>query len=225
MHEIRANIASNLQRLRQREGFTQQDLATRLNYTDKAVSKWERGESTPDITVLKAIADIFNVTVDDLIADPRKQLETKKAEPESASVPAGDKEETSAEQTNMAKLASVCGFSSVRRFTVTLMAGMAVWLAAVIVFVSLTVFVPEYTRPWVCFVFAVPATSIVLLIFNLLWGRMDRSFALMAVCVWTVLASLFTFFIAYQPWTLFLIGLPAQAIILLWQVLHNRRHK
>lgn len=216
MQEIRAIIAANIARLRQRDGMTQQELAQRLNYTDKAVSKWERGESVPDISVLKRIADIFSVTVDQLIADQNGPKEA----PEAPETPPAEPQK---EQSNMAKLASVCGFRSVRRFTVTLMAALGVWLAAAIVFVVLNVFVPGYGRPWVAFVFAVPGTAIVLLIFNLLWGRMENSFTLMAVCVWTVLASLFTFFIEHQPWTLFLIGLPAQAMIVLWQILHKRK--
>ena len=47
--------------------MTQMDLGQKINYTDKAVSKWERAESLPDVTVLKSIADIFGVTVDYLI--------------------------------------------------------------------------------------------------------------------------------------------------------------
>lgn len=215
MEQLRAIIAANIARLRLAAGMTQQELAEKLNYTDKAISKWERGESVPDISVLARVAEVFGVTVDDLITDHRSGV-LKQAEV--------SEEPPFEQQSNLAKLASLCGFKSTRRFTVTLMAAAAVWLAAVLVFVALTLFVPGYDRPWICFLFAIPATAIVLLIFNLLWGRMENSFALMAACVWTVLGALFVFFIKHQPWTIFLIGLPAQLIILLWQMLHNRKN-
>ena len=53
--------------------MTQIELAEILNYSDKAVSKWERGESVPDISVLKQIADIFGVTVDYLLGITEKR--------------------------------------------------------------------------------------------------------------------------------------------------------
>ena len=67
MEDIKAIIAENIVLLRRGRGMTQIELAEKLNYSDKAVSKWERGESVPDISVLKQIADIFGVTVDYLI--------------------------------------------------------------------------------------------------------------------------------------------------------------
>lgn len=67
MDDIRSNIAKNMTALRLAAGMTQAELAKLLCYSDKSVSKWERAESTPDIVVLKAIADQFSVTVDYLI--------------------------------------------------------------------------------------------------------------------------------------------------------------
>ena len=69
MQDLRLIISQNIVSLRRKSGLTQIELAEKLSYSDKAVSKWERGESTPDITVLKAIADIFSVTVDYLISE------------------------------------------------------------------------------------------------------------------------------------------------------------
>lgn len=227
MEQLRAIIASNISRLRLNAGFTQQELAGMLNYTDKAVSKWERGESVPDISVLARIAEIFGVTVDYLITDHRPGHEPQERsiavidEPSrgetTISVPAEQ------EQSTVAKLAGIFGFKSPGRFIITLMAAAAVWLIAVIVFVVLKTFLPGYSKSWICFVFAVPATMIVLLIFNLLWGRMSVSFALMGACVWTALGSLFIFFYEAQPWILFLIGIPAHSMIILWQVLIKRK--
>ena len=67
MEDIKVNVASNLIKLRTAAGLTQMELGQKINYSDKAVSKWERAESLPDVAVLKSIADIFGVTVDYLI--------------------------------------------------------------------------------------------------------------------------------------------------------------
>ena len=68
-------IGQNIATLRKRDKLTQAQLAEKLNYSDKSVSKWERGDGLPDICVLMAIRDLFHVTLDDLCADkslPRK---------------------------------------------------------------------------------------------------------------------------------------------------------
>ena len=67
MEEMRRQIASNLVYLRKKSGMTQQGLAEKLNYSDKAVSKWERGDGLPDVFVLKQIANMYGVTVDDVM--------------------------------------------------------------------------------------------------------------------------------------------------------------
>ena len=69
MKDYRTIIAENLTRLRTASHLTQAELADKLSYSDKAVSKWERGESIPDVTVLKTVADLYGVTVDYLLAE------------------------------------------------------------------------------------------------------------------------------------------------------------
>ena len=67
MTDLRSVIAKNICELRIASGMTQLALAEMLNYSDKAISKWERGESVPDVFMLKRIADIFEVSVDYLL--------------------------------------------------------------------------------------------------------------------------------------------------------------
>ena len=67
IENLKSIIADNLTYYRKKAGITQQELAEKLNYSDKSVSKWERGEGVPDIYILKQIADLFEVTVNDLI--------------------------------------------------------------------------------------------------------------------------------------------------------------
>lgn len=67
--------------LRKEKGMTQAELASALNVTNKAVSKWETGEAMPETSLLLPIAKIFNVTVDELLKGERS--ENSKPEEES----------------------------------------------------------------------------------------------------------------------------------------------
>ena len=57
--------------LRKANGMTQQEVADRLNVSNKAVSRWERDECSPDITLIPAIAEMFGVTCDELLRGER----------------------------------------------------------------------------------------------------------------------------------------------------------
>lgn len=79
IHEecLRNYFANNLSHYRKQLGLTQTELAEKLNYSDKSISKWERGEGLPDLTVTAQIANIFGLTVNDMIAPkPRRRILT-----------------------------------------------------------------------------------------------------------------------------------------------------
>lgn len=71
-------IGKFIAELRKEMKITQKDLAVQLHITDKAVSKWERGLSYPDITLLPSIADILGVTTDELLNGRRNEAFTSK---------------------------------------------------------------------------------------------------------------------------------------------------
>jgi transcriptional regulator with XRE-family HTH domain len=60
-------LAQNIRRLRLQGGMTQEELAERLGVTGQAVSRWERGECCPDITLLPGLSNLFGVTADELL--------------------------------------------------------------------------------------------------------------------------------------------------------------
>lgn len=66
---LRRTVSKNIASYRKAHKDTQIDLATKLNYSDKSVSKWERGESLPDIYILTQIAELYGVTVSNLIGE------------------------------------------------------------------------------------------------------------------------------------------------------------
>lgn len=69
-------LAKNLVYYRKASGLTQLELAEKFNYSDKSVSKWERGEGFPDVFVLKSLADFYGINVDDFYASEHKQINT-----------------------------------------------------------------------------------------------------------------------------------------------------
>lgn len=200
MEELKMIIAGNIGKLRREAGMTQLDLAEQLNYSDKAVSKWERGESIPDVVTLKAVADQFSVSVDYLLrADHPLETDIKR-------------EYTRRQKRN--------------HNLITVMACVLVWLIAAFVFMSVDVALPLLReRLWMVFAYAVPITLIVLLVFNSIWGNRRRNFAIISLLIWTVLVCIYLsslIFFQYNIWLVFIVGIPAQIIVGLWSGLRYK---
>ncbi len=190
MDDLKSIIAANVSELRRQSGVTQLELAERLNYSDKAVSKWERGESYPDVATLKEIADQFSVTVDYLLQAEHPQEKT-----------------THREYTRRQKR---------NRLLITAISCVLVWLIATFVFVNIDLLTTDLHGHWLTFVYAVPVTAIVLLIFNSIWGRPRWNFAIISVLMWSLLTAFCLTMLPLNLWLLFLVGIPGQIIILLW---------
>lgn len=190
MQALKDVIAANIVLLRRDANMTQLELAEKLNYSDKAVSKWERGESIPDITVLKQIADLFQVSLDFLVQEEHPVKHEGK-------------------QTLRQRIRNH-GF-------ITGICVLLVWLIATLVFVILDISMHP-TRHWLCFVYAVPVSMIVWLVFNSIWFKPHRNFLIVSLLMWSMLISLYLSFLVFSVnwWLLFAVGLPGQLIILLW---------
>ncbi|MGM9874069.1 MAG: helix-turn-helix domain-containing protein [Bacilli bacterium] len=71
--DYNAILANNLIFYRKAMGLTQIQVAEKLSYSDKNISKWERGEGTPDIFALKTLADLYGISINDFLKEkPRK---------------------------------------------------------------------------------------------------------------------------------------------------------
>ncbi|MCR5505793.1 MAG: helix-turn-helix domain-containing protein [Bacilli bacterium] len=72
-------LAENLTYYRKAAGYTQLEIADKFNYSDKSISKWERGEGTPDVFVLKALADLYGIKIDDFFTKEKRSKVNKKS--------------------------------------------------------------------------------------------------------------------------------------------------
>lgn len=190
MTDLREVIAKNICELRCELNMTQLQLAEVLNYSDKAVSKWERGEALPDVTVLKRIADYFGVTVDYLLESEH----------------AGDSHPT-------------CELVKQRkrnRAVITLMSVACVWLVATIVFAVL-LSVQTAFAPWLVFLYSIPVSCIVAVVFNSIWGIRRLNFFIVSAMIWGLLLSVYLtvrLLTLADLWVLFIVGIPIQFIVI-----------
>lgn len=185
MDEMRKNIAANLTKLRTEARLTQAELAERLAYSDKSVSKWERGESVPDIYVLSAIADMFDVTVDYLL------------HPHAPDEKPVTKGETKKKNRTIITTISLLGF-----LLLVTVAFTAVW-AAIGKFV------------WMMYVIALPLCCIIVLIFNTLWFVKRNNLYIISALIWSLLTAIYLSLLVFAEknvWLIFVIGIPAQTV-------------
>lgn len=207
MNEIKQQIAHNITRLRLAADMTQKDLAEKMDYSDKAVSKWERAESMPDVVTLTRLADLFGVTLDAMVRDPNAAATpvTLEVPPLADSIPP--------EEDGVAHKRR-----DINHAIIALMSVLAVWFIAALIFVLFLSIAPTLPHYWLCFVYAVPVSQILLLVFNSVWFIPRRNFAIVSVLLWTVLATVYIHLFCYghNLWPLFFLGLPIQGAIGLW---------
>ena len=218
MEDWKRVVAANLSALRKENGLTQLQLAEQLHYSDKAVSKWERGESLPDLAVMKQLADFYGITLDDFMLTPEQRSEQaeRTAEPEPEPLPTSDAPDEP----------QLLRRRKTNRLIIAGMAAMLVWLIASMIFVILDTILPELEYAPFLFIYAAPVTAIVVLVFNSIWFNPRWNYAIISFLVWSTLAALFFTFLmlnGIRIWKLFLIGIPAQLIILLWSRLRPTR--
>ena len=195
MDELKEIIAKNLTELRTCAHLTQLQLAEMLNYSDKAVSKWERGEAIPDIRVLKKLADIYNITVDDIITDDAG----KKAKP----------------KLNIGK----------KRLLVTLLSVGLVFFIATVVFMILFFVKTTESYAYLSFVFAPFACSVLLIVFYAKWGNWITNIIACSLAVWSAAVIFHIFVAAFTDFNkiyfIYIVAAVFEILIVLWFTLRK----
>ena len=192
--QIKQNLAQNILSLRKHAKLTQAELADKLNYSDKSVSKWERGEAIPDIATLKKLSVFFHVTIDDLISKPTTLKNAKKMFNEHK------------------KRAIICSCSAI-----------LVWLVAVVIYSFMNmIYPPLIEKAWLTYIVALPITFIVVLVFSSIWGKNVLNMIFSSLLSWSTILAVYVLLanllvvVSNTLWMIFLIGIPLQILIILW---------
>ena len=187
--QIKANIALNITELRKKNGMTQSELAEFLNYSDKSVSKWERGDGIPDVVVLQKIAELFGVTLNDLI---KGEISVKK----STSKP-----------------------STVNRIIIPLLSASLSFFVASIVFFLLNIFLPDLERNWLVFILAMPVACIPLIVFSAIWWGLLARFVCISSLIWSLVLFVLLAFQVPGIVSIIIVASIFQALVILWFIM------
>lgn len=189
-------IGENIARLRRLSNMTQSELAEKINYSDKSVSKWEQGNGIPDVRILLQLAELFNVSVDDLVREHKEAPVMPK-------------------KTRLR-----------RRIIISLLSVGLCWLVAVVAFVFIGIIWPDVPNTWLAFVYAVPASAIVVLVFSCIWRYRWVRIAAITVLIWLTLTCIYltAHVCGAEIGLIYFIGVPLQILALIffvpWKSLH-----
>lgn len=182
---VKEIIASNLASLRKERRLTQQQLAEKLNYSDKAVSRWENAETLPDIETLCKICDIYGVTFEYLL-----QKEQPKKNP------------------------YVVKKDTTGKMIITFIIICSVWIAATLAYTYVNAIfgVRIWTIFMWAVPFTALITEICNAVF---FKNKAFACVLLSILAWTTILALYLQMLRYNAWMLFIMGVPLQAVIIL----------
>ena len=204
MEDIKSIVAENIAELRVLNNMTQMELAEKLNYSDKTISKWERAESSPDISVLVKIADIFGVSLDYLV---------RGRDVEAAFNGTSKEQDTEKPKYNRRAIAYI--------------SESVVWMIAICAFIITALISGMNAFEMLYFVYALPVVLIVKLVFNSLWFNPRNNYFIVSVLMWSLLAAIHITFLCFglNVALIYLLGVAGQIVIILWSFIRNPKAK
>ncbi len=186
MEELNKIISKNLVNLRTKSGLTQLQVAEKINYSDKSISKWERGDAIPDIPVMLQLASLYGVTLDDIVKDyGKKEIKPK----------------TKKFKLSQHALISIIAFSFV-------------WFLATIGFAVVYGFYNIYDKAYLSFIVAIPISFLVLMVFSFCWYPYFISSIFSSIFLWTTILAITQCINTINIWLLYIIVIPLQLIII-----------
>ncbi len=199
MNDTKSIVAKNIAELRILNNMTQMELGEKLNYSDKTVSKWERAESTPDISVLVEIADIFGVSVDYLVRSENIEEKVK---------------ENRLKETKY------------NHRVISYISESVVWMVALLAFIITSLVTNEATFQWLYFVYSLPIALIIKLVFNSVWFNPRRNYLIISLLIWAILAAIHITFLYFgiNVALIYCLGLAGQIVIVLWSFIKKSKN-
>ena len=193
--DIKEIIGGNITFLRKGKKWTQLELAEKMDYSDKAISKWERGESSPDPDALLALANLFDVQIDYFFHE--NEVEQKKY----------------VKQSNQMFM---------NELLVTILLCVAAFTISTVVFMIGSVRdINNVKTFWIAFIYAIPLCAIIISIFLKRHGYRFAMSISISVLLWSILLVGFLqlFISNYNAWMIFLVGVPLEAAIMIYYFL------
>ena len=190
MNNIKEIIAKNLVALRKSRKYTQKELAQKLNYSDKAISRWEHAETLPDIETLCKLCDIYGVRFEYLLQEEQPL-----------------KNNPYVIRTDIpSRIVTMC------------IAVCAVWIVALIAYMYSNTLLGN--NRWTLFIWAIPISCIVCQIYNKLYFANNAFRCVMySVAQWSAILAIYLQLLEQNIWMLFITGVPVQAVIILTTIL------
>ena len=192
--ELKFISAANIINLRQKAGMTQAELGAQLNYSDKTVSKWERGESVPDAWVLTRLAELFDVDVDYLLSSHDAWESPEETERRTAPV-----------------------FSSGALIATVILSIMTAALTAFIICWMMNV--PKWYIPFI----GTALSAIAYLIMDCIYKRAKHLRLALVILIVSLFLLGYMIFIEHNPWQLFILMAPAIAIAIVSTYISTNR--
>lgn len=190
MGDVKSIVAKNITSLRTKNNMTQMELGEALNYSDKTISKWERAESSPDISVLVEIAELFGVTLDSLVKEEGAEQ-------------AVSRREVKAPKYN--------------RHAISYIAEGGGWIIAISAFIITTLIIGKMSFQWLYFIYTLPIALIVKLIFNSVWFNPRNNYLIISALMWSILVAIHITFLYFKidVSLIYLLGVAGQVVIIL----------
>ena len=187
LSELKLISASNIIRLRTEAHMTQAELGAKLSYSDKTISKWERGEAIPDAYVLTQLASLFGVSVDYLLSSH-----------DSWEAPVEEEEQMKKPRYS--------------EWKIILLAVISVWTGFLTAFVALWIFGIVW---WEIFIVALPASFTVLTVLLAVFRRRRYMSWCIGALVFSLLLLVFVVIPDMKWWQLLILTVPAELIVFL----------
>ncbi len=193
--DTREIIGKNIQELRLNHKLTQFELAQKLNYSDKAVSKWERGESTPDPDVFLKLSEIFNVKIDYFFHEEHKEQYINPK--------------------NQKKVKDI--------LVVTLLSIAAFTISTAIFLLGCFRSLNNASTYWVAFIYAIPLSSLFVLHYFRKYRIIPGKIVTSSILLWSALAAVYlqSLVLGYNPWIIFIIGVPLEPAIIVYNLVNK----
>ena len=188
LEELKLVTAGNLINLRTGAGMTQAELGAKLNYSDKSISKWERGEAIPDAFVLTQMAELFGVSVDYILSSHDAWEPTVAPE---------DPRQDVVYSTSV----------------ITAIAVLGVWTLALTAFVTLWLAVDQLR--WQIFVAAFPVSVLTWMVLMCVFKRTKHLKYMVALFVLSIFVCVYLLLLNKNPWQIFRIAVLAEVIVFL----------